>query len=366
MKSVVQITSVHSLFDTRIFQKECKSLTSFGYRVILIVRHAKDENIDGISIEALSIPRNRLQRMIFTTFQVYRRVLEANSRLHHFHDPELVLIGLLLKLQSKTVIYDVHEDVPRQILSKHYIPKVWRATIAWIVERLETFSARRFDAVVAATPHITHRFESLGCHAVNINNYPILNELHTPRLDWSQKERVVCYVGGIAQIRGIQEMVDAIGQTDVKLLLAGQFADSQQRQRVVSLPGWANVQELGQLDRPAVAQTLARAQAGLVLFHPLPNHIDAQPNKMFEYMSAGLPVIASDFPLWREIIEGNDCGICVDPLDVSAIREAIEYLINHPDQAQRLGQNGLRAIETTYNWETEAQKLKSLYEELLA
>jgi len=366
MGKITHLTSVHPPFDTRIFQKECKSLREAGYCVGLVVRHHQDDTVDGIAIRALPTPKTRLQRMIVSSWRVYQEATQAQADLYHFHDPELIPIALLLRFRGKTIIYDVHEDVPRQILSKHYIPKVWRATIAWIIERLETFSARRFDAVVAATPHITHRFESLGCHAVNINNYPILNELHIPYLDWSQKGRAVCYVGGIAQIRGIREMVEAIGQTDAKLLLAGQFADSQQRQRVVSLPGWANVQELGQLDRQEVAHTLLRSIAGLVVLHPTVNYIDALPVKMFEYMSAGLPVIASNFPLWRDIIEGNDCGVCVNPLDPSAIRDAIQYLLDHPDEAQRMGKNGRQAVEEKYNWETEAQKLKSLYAELLA
>jgi hypothetical protein len=366
MQSVVQITSVHPLFDIRIFQKECKSLVCLGYQVVLIARHARDENIDSVNVQALSTPRNRFQRMTFTTFEVYRRALETNSNMYHFHDPELIPVGLLLKLRGKKVIYDVHEDVPRQLLSKPYIPKVLRSVLARVFELFENFSTKRFDALVCATPHIAQRFKLLGCHAVTVNNYPIVSELYTPNFDWSQKDRTVCYVGGITSIRGIDEMVEAIGQTDAQLMLAGKFFHAEQRQQAQSLKGWKNVNELGQLDRPEVAEVLSKSRAGLVLFHPLPNHTNAQPNKMFEYMSAGLPVIASDFPLWRDIIEGNDCGICVDPLDVSAIRDAIQYLLDHPEEARRLGENGRRAVEEKYNWESEASKLQSLYEELMS
>src|SRR5690606_21589492 len=105
-------------------------------------------------------------------------------------------------------------------------------------------------------------------------------------------------------------------------------------------PGWKKVEALGFLDRSQVAKVLARSVAGLVTFLPAPNHIDAQPNKMFEYMSAGVPVIASDFPLWREIIEGNGCGICVDPLRPREIAQAIDYLIANPEEARRMGNNG--------------------------
>ena len=131
------------------------------------------------------------------------------------------------------------------------------------------------------------------------------------------------------------------------------------------MPGWQRVNALGFLDRAGVRDVLGRSMAGLVTFHPAPNHIDAQPNKMFEYMSAGIPVIASDFPLWREIIAGNDCGLLVDPVNPAAIAEAIDTRVNNPDMAQRMGENGRRAVEARYNWGIEEQKLLAFYEQIL-
>jgi len=105
--------------------------------------------------------------------------------------------------------------------------------------------------------------------------------------------------------------------------------------------------------------------AGLVTLHPIVNYIDALPVKMFEYMVAGIPVIASNFSLWREIIEGNKCGLCVDPLNPSEIAKAIDYIMTHPAEAQQMGKNGLRAVQEQYNWDIEEKKLLALYEQLL-
>lgn len=363
---VVHLTSVHPLCDTRIFHKECQALTRAGYKVVFVVQHENNEEVDGIQIKALSKPRNRLQRMIGTSWQTYQLATKENAQSYHFHDPELITVGLILKLQDKTVIYDVHEDVPRQILNKDYIPKSIRYLVSGLFEKLENFAAKHFDAIVAATPFIENRFSKLGCYSINVNNYPIRTELYSPQLDWSKKERAVCYVGGIGDIRGIFEMIEAIGKTNAKLLLAGRFSNVNQHNQAIAMPGWTNVQELGQIGRKEVAEILAQSMAGLVLFHPSPNHINAQPNKMFEYMSASLPVIASNFPLWKEIIEGNQCGICVDPMNPSAIREAIQWILDHPDEAKRMGENGRKAVEEKYNWETEAEKLRSLYRDLLS
>ncbi len=362
---VIHLTSVHSALDTRIFLKECKTLVTAGYEVIFIVPHDRDELVAGVQINAVSRPKSRRERMVKTVWQVFKKALDEDAEIYHFHDPELIPLGLILKIKGKAVVYDVHEDVPRDILSKSWIAESLRLTISWMAERIENFAAQQLTAIVTATPFICDRFSKLGCHAVNVNNYPILSELYLPHLDGVQKERAVCYVGGIADIRGIFEMVEAIGQTDTKLFLGGKFLSANQRERAAAMSGWANIKELGQLNRNEVAETLAKSMAGLVLFHPELNHINAQPNKMFEYMSAGIPVIASNFPLWKEIIEGNDCGICVDPLNTRAIAEAIQWIVEHPNEAKRMGENGRKAVEDKYNWEKESETLLKLYSDFI-
>lgn len=95
------------------------------------------------------------------------------------------------------------------------------------------------------------------------------------------------------------------------------------------------------------------------------NYLDSLPIKMFEYMSAGIPVVASNFPLWKEIIEKNRCGVCVDPLSPKDIAKAINFIVQNPQIAQKMGENGKRAILEKYNWQIEEQKLFNIYEGLL-
>lgn len=357
------LTSVHPPFDTRIFHKEAKSLVKAGYDVTLIAQHDKDEIVDGIRIVPLSKPKNRLERMTKTVWQTYRKALEIDADIYHFHDPELIPIGLLLKRHGKRVIYDVHEDVPRQNLSKSYIPAVFRKPISLMIGVLEGFSARRFDGVVTATPFINKRFLEVGANAVNVNNYPLSSELYIADDQWKNKKKAVCYVGGIAGIRGAFEMVEAIGKTKYRLLLAGDFEVGLEDKLKQTL-GWRQVEALGFVDRDGVRATIGRSMAGLVVLHPTINYIDALPVKMFEYMSAGIPVIASNFSLWREIVEGTGCGICVDPLNPEEIAEAIQFIVEHPAEAEQMGKNGCRAVEERYNWGREEKKLLGFYKKV--
>jgi glycosyltransferase involved in cell wall biosynthesis len=105
--------------------------------------------------------------------------------------------------------------------------------------------------------------------------------------------------------------------------------------------------------------------AGLVTLKPLVNYLDSLPVKMFEYMEAGIPVIASNFPYWKSIVEPIDCGICVDPQDPEAIRKAILELVNNPVKAHEMGKKGREAIWTKYNWSIEEQKLLSFYQRMI-
>ncbi len=361
--SICILTSVHSPFDVRIFHKEAKSLVSAGYNVTIIAPHDKHENVNGVRILPVHKEKKRILRITKTLYNIYNKALQIDADIYHFHDPELIPLGLLLKRYGKCVIYDAHEDAPRQSLTKSYMPSILRKTVSIIIEAFEGFSAKRFDRVVTATPFINRRFLKLGASVVNINNYPLSFEMYTGTKKWEEKEKVICYIGGVARIRGAFEMVEAIGRTQCRLLIAGNI-DKAIETKLMLMPSWSHVDAIGFVERNELKAIIGRSMAGMVLYHPELNHINAQPNKMFEYMAAGLPVIASDFPLWKEILEGARCGICVDPLDPDQIADAINWIIDHPAQAKQMGKNGRKAIIERYNWRREEDKLLRVYKGL--
>ncbi|MBS3918866.1 MAG: glycosyltransferase family 4 protein [Deltaproteobacteria bacterium] len=368
MKKVCHLTSVHPPFDIRIFHKECKTLCQAGYQVVLIAPHDQDEEVDGVRIRALRKAKSRFKRMTQTVWGAYKESINQEADTFHFHDIELLPVGLLLKLRGKRVIYDVHEDYSQALLSREWIPSWLRHMVSRMVVCGEWLGAKYFDGVVVATPHIARRFPTMK--TVTVQNFPFLNQsIRNPIIPYQQREKIVAYVGVVSALRGAKEMVKAMAllpdRLDVRLKIAGIFSPGGLEGEVKNLPGGDWVDFLGWQRHKETMAMLGEARIGLVVFRPVPNHTEAQPNKLFEYMSAGIPVIASDFLLWRRIVGETQCGLLVDPLNPKAIAEAIQWLLEHPAEAEVMGKRGQKAIREHYNWDVEAQKLLTLYERIL-
>jgi glycosyltransferase involved in cell wall biosynthesis len=363
---IAHLTSAHSRDDIRIFLKECRSLAAAGHELMLIVADGReDETRDGVRIFDVGPARGRVDRMVRVTRRVYRQALALEADVYHLHDPELLPICRALRRTGKLVVFDAHEDVPKQLLGKHYLGPITKRVLSCAFKLYERLACRKLDGIITATPNIRDKFLRINRNTIDINNFPMIGELEGD-VGWDRKSDEVCYVGGIAAIRGIREVVSAmaLAHPQIRLNLVGGFAEADVEKEVRSLSGWRQVNPLGILDRLGVRDVLARSRVGIVTFLPVPNHVDAQPNKMFEYMSAGLPLVASNFPLWREIVEGNDCGLCVNPLDPEAIAGAVNRLVQDSALAQRMGENGRRAVMERYNWVAEEKKLLAFYEQL--
>lgn len=370
---IVHLTSVHKDGDIRIFQKECVSLAEMGHDVTFVVPNAEErvekvgDSAKGATVKIASFKAekgSRIRRMLKVVNMVYRKGLEVDGDVYHLHDPELLRIALKLKRKGKIVIYDAHEDLPRQLLSKPYLKRWIAKPLAWFIEKVENKKVRKLDAVVAATPFIRDRFLKINPNTVDINNYPLEKEIETETVEKIEKEKAVCYIGGISGIRGIIPVIKALEITQVPLYLAGEMPVGL-REELKQMEGWKYVRELGFISREEALEIKAKCMAGIVTFFPVENHVNAQPNKIFEYMASGLPVIGSDFPMWRKIIEDYNCGICVDPTDENAVASAITAISENPKMANEMGNNGRKMVVEKFNWNVEKEKLADLYAKLI-
>ncbi len=368
---VVHMTSVHTPFDPRIFHKECRSLARAGFDVTVLGANWKSGQRDSVSVVSIDSNSSRLRRMTQTAWAMYREARHQAADIYHFHDPELIPLGLLLRIAGKQVIYDIHEDIPKEILSKRYLPSWSRKLISRLVQSIEGFAARRFSALVVVTPSINKRFQPINPRTIIIYNYPYVRELMDAgqAIPWESRDNSVAYVGGLTLQRAIREMVEAMAllpsSLDTKLDLAGPEIEGDANfTELRRHPGWTRVRHHGFIDQKSTFQILQKVRAGLVLYHPEPNQVESIPQKIFEYMAAGIPVIASDFPLWRDIIGGAGCGFFVNPAEPAEIAHAIEFVMSHPTEAQEMGRLGQAAVLQRFNWDSEVVKLVQLYRTL--
>lgn len=364
---ICHLTSAHKRDDIRVFVKQCKSLAKIDdFSVALIVAdNLGDTSIDQIDIYDVGKLNGRLNRFLKTSKNVYLKALELDYDIYQLHDPELIPYGLKLKKNGKKVIFDAHEDLPQQLRSKPYLNGILKKILPLIFERYEAYAFNRFDALLGATPFIAEKLKKINNQTININNYPIIGELDLES-SWENKKNEISYIGAISQIRGVSQIVDAMQfvKSDVRLNLVGEFNEEALLEKIKKSKGYEKVKYHGLLDRKGVSKILSLSKIGIVTFLPVPNHINSQPNKMFEYMSTGIPIITSNFELWKQVVESNKCGITVNPLEPLKIAEAIDNLIENNNVAKEMGLNGKRAINSIYNWREEEKKLITLYQDL--
>ena len=369
---IVHISSVHYWGDTRILHKMCRSLADAGHRVHFVVPRsgfAPVETRDGVTIHAVPRSRNRLDRVTGTARRVFRCAARIPADVYHVHDPELLFRAWRLQSRlGRPVVYDVHEDLRLQVYDKAWIPSWGRKLASLAVGRMEDSLAPRLAGVVAATRPIAERFASHP-HCVVVQNLPILDELKradSPPI--ANRAPRVAYVGVISQARGACQMAKAMALLPpalrARLTMLGDCRPAELEDELRAIAGPELLEIRGWCGRDEVAAVLAEASVGMVMSLPIRCYVDAQSTKLLEYLSVGVPVVVSDLPPARKIIEQVGCGLCVDPYDPQAIADAIRWLLEHPEEAQRMGQRGRAAVENEFNWEREFQGLLELYDRL--
>lgn len=366
---VCHLSTVHPSYDTRIFHKECKSLLHLGYDVTLIIQNDKNETVEGIKIIALPKAKNRIQRIFGMTIKAFLLALKQKADIYHFHDPELILIGILLKLLGKKIIYDVHESV-QDIDSKAYLTPIMRSLAGKLVRILRRITVLFFDYIVVAGDDICEEFGKRN-NIVTIRNFPTLKwmDLCTSFGSISPRQNIIVYVGAVSEDRCIREYLKAMEyvKSESELWVIGNFYPPSLEDKI-KIKSSDKIKFVGRIPYSKVPEYLSKASIGLVCFYPDPNNIEAvagRNNKVYEYMGAGLSIICSNFPKWKEVVEGNQVGITVNPKDPKEIGLAIDYLLENTALRKKMESNGLRLSLEKFNWESEAVKLSEIYSKIL-
>lgn len=352
---VAHVTTAHPQSDNRIFRKECAVLAEAGLDVHLIAVADGDSTIDGVTVKALPRRKGRTSRMLLGPWDAWRALRTVRPAMIHVHDPELIPLAVLWRaLNRRPAVFDAHEDLPKQVHGKPYLPRWARPVIAGAARQLERLADRALDGVVAATPSIAHNFRHTPVTLVQ--NFPWLRNFPTPR-PLTTEDRTVTYIGGLSEGRGLPQMLDAVGRCEpaARLVMAGPASAQTIETHLASAEDHVTYRGvIGVDDIPAL---LASSRVGLATLHPLPNYLESQSTKIYEYMAAARPFIASNFPSWMEQLKKFDCGIFVDPLDPQQISDAIEGLLGDDQHAREMGLRGRRVLEEHFTFEREGQRL---------
>ncbi len=368
MKTICHITVKHTPYDTRIFHKECKSLSRY-YTVTLLAPAMHNSTAEGITINALKpLPDGWIARMRYSLQYLFTLARKQKADLYHLHDPELLPLALLLKRTGNKVIFDVHEDYAATLQEHGYSPALQR-----IFRFFNRQVAKSCGVILAESSYIS-RYQGLA------RNYCVVENFCKPqdftgfiRPDRSTCNRLV-YIGTIHSHRGAQYMLEILyrlqkGGLNISLDLIGNITEPELLRKIEKLPYYPEIKNSvvwhGRLSLEESYTITREAFAGLCLLDYVPNHMESYPTKLFEYMACGLPVVASNIPLYKAVIERRECGITVPYDDAETATEKIAGLFANKEQLQQFGNNGPEAVRRNYNWNMEENILLDFYQKML-
>src|SRR5690625_2504847 len=369
---VVHMTTVHHPYDPRIYFKQCMSLHNANYDVTLIAQQADEHDDDESNRPIKHIPlksyTSRWKRMIFGSIDMFKKAKKLNATIYVFHDPELMLVGWLLKKRSNIVIYDIHEDYVTSILQKKYLHAFTRRLLAKLYRFIEKICTKKMELSLAEK-YYKEMYKRGKC----ILNYPLLDERKFDKEDNNTTiENKLLYTGNVTEDRGalIQAEIPQINE-HVEVQFVGKctsklanniYEKAGDRKSRINIEGIDRFIEKDQMEEMYASR---RWLAGIALFPPTEHYMKKELTKFFEYMNVGLPIICSDFPSWKQFVEEHQCGIAVNPYNKDEINSAIEKLRNDPQLNEKMGNNGRKAVQEKLNWKIEEQKLLEWYEQLI-
>ncbi len=368
MIKICQVISGYHRTDARIFQRQCKSLLSAGFEVSILTNDSdNDEVIDGIKIFTCRKKwKNRLKIILFAKKQFYNDAIRVDADIYQLHSPELLGLGRALQKKNKKVIYDAHEDMPRHILEKEWIPNFLRKPLSLVVEQYMNVVLSKYNAIISPHSHVVGYLSCINSNVKLITNFPLIqNRNEFTFEDYLRRGKKMCYTGTVYLYSNQEEILDAISKIKgLNYLVPGYFHPEHLKSLEVR-NGFSKLQFLGRLSSEEMIAFYDQMTIGVVIYNYKLNlgyKLGSYgTNKIFEYMEAGLPFICTDYILWKEIVDQYNCGICVEPGNSEQIENAIKFLIDNPLIAYQMGQNGRKAILNKYNWRSQEEEYINLF-----
>jgi glycosyltransferase involved in cell wall biosynthesis len=371
---VVHLTSVHRPDDIRIFQKQAKSLASYGHDVHLIATSLNPDMVvlDGVTILFVKKQKTKKARLTITCPTIFFLALRMNADIYHAHDPELIPWCFLLKLLRRKVVVDLHENYQDQVTGMHWIPIFLRPVFSVMVAAIIRVAVWLFDGVVVADDQLKAKYTRIAKfkRLALIRNYPVISHpfvLTIPVLERYERA-IILFLGGISHGRVVEEFISAIDlimDIPFQVILCGDCNDAILLDRLKKHSSWSRVLFKGRIPMIEIEALMLSSSISINLYANAPNNYQIRSNRLFEAMAAGLPVICSNFPAWSNFIEKNNCGYIADPHSPKSIARALQEALLSPAEMMRRGHNGRNEAIKNYSWESEFTQLIGLYNQII-
>ncbi|MBI4053295.1 MAG: glycosyltransferase family 4 protein [Candidatus Diapherotrites archaeon] len=369
--------AVHKANDSRIFYREARSLAKRFATSMIAQSDCQNPESREIKFVFIKPQKNRLLRVLFTDFEIFRKALGQNADIYHFHCPEMLGYAVMLRLLGKKVIYDVHENYTQFILYKHYLPRPARKPLAFLFRHFEDFCCGFFDTIILSDGVYLKRFEKFADKCVLIKNYDVPEDLGAfAGKRRGKKTFGIIYAGSVQGIRGMQNMLNAFAEASARIPQArlSIVGSPESEEYARWLRGYAESLGIGAktgflcdgfVDHREIEAHYNAADIGLALYPRIRIHRHKFVTKFFECMKHGVPIIASDFPEWKSFLKKYGCGTTADPKKPAEVAEKIVWLAKNPAARKAMSEAGKKAFREKFNWSSEEKKLFELYEKLV-
>lgn len=358
--------------DIRIY-KEVNTLKNF-YDIHIFLTdtrktHPPRESLHDVTVyrfkrEFSSHKMIKYVRSLLRYIRITKAAIANSPRICHVHDFPLLISGILIKLfTGSTLIYDAHEDFASMIFQND-------TNKIFIFRKIELLLVKIFvDRIITVNTSLQSYFLRSGVATSVLMNVPLLSLQPEKKKKSLSSKVIIGYIGHIIPGRGYDtlpslcnHLKDSI-QFTILIVGGGPFKEG--FETLIKEQGVDEYFTItGEVPHYKIPEYLTQIDVGLILFKPVQyNNLIATPNKLFEYMAFGIPIIASDFPEMRRIIHTTQSGLLVDPNQVTEIAESILYLCEHPEKAREMGRNGKKAFQITYNWDAQHAELLRIYAE---
>ncbi|MDA8173772.1 MAG: glycosyltransferase family 4 protein [Nitrospiraceae bacterium] len=369
------LTSTHKPNDPRIFFKEARSLSK-RYRDVWIVSpyasHIPADN-DGIRFLPINTHPERWGKRLKTMQELFEAASSLRADVYHCHEPESLITAVRLKkVLGCKVVFDSHEMYSATLAQR--FPKVLQAPVMKVYQRFEKTKVKKCDFVIGATQSISRYLAQTAGpdRTETILNGAMPDILGPARSNHWGEETVICHNGSLEFARGLKCIIEAIRKVAakhaVKFRIVGDVfgRDRQWLDSYIKKHGMEDiVQRTGWLEYLKIGPAISGCHIGLIAFDKLPNHVIAAPNKLFNYMHFGMPVVAPDHCTdISRLIEDEQCGLVVRGNSASSYADALNYLVENRNRALEMGLNARKASDTKYSWPIMEKKLFEIYRQL--